>query len=137
MGFKYFLSNTQKFNYYKHLNNVKAMTINNINSAVAVAVTNSTSANKTAEDYFEDLEIIWLRDSKKTTFVDNVLIITLTLITVQSCYCVFKICFTPPHKSKPLLPAYKQREWIKRRSRHNKQKGAFQEIARIRHEKKI
>jgi hypothetical protein len=34
------------------MNNVTPKTINNINSAVAVALTSSRSVNKTKEDYF-------------------------------------------------------------------------------------
>jgi hypothetical protein len=101
------------------------MTINKINSAVAVALMNSKSANKTVDNYFNELENIRLNDTKPTTSVDNMQIIVLTLFTIQSCYCMFKICFTPSHSSKPLFPTYKPRDWSKRRSPKNKQKGTF------------
>jgi hypothetical protein len=126
---------TQKFETaIRHLNNVAAMTINNINSAVAVVLTNNRSANKTVEDYSKQLDDIRLSDTKPTTSVDNVLIIVLGLITIQSYNCVFKICFTPSRSTKPLFPTYKPREWTKRRSGKNKQKGTIQEMATIRHE---
>jgi hypothetical protein len=30
---------------------------------------------------------------------------------VQICYCMFKLCFTPSHNIKPLIPTYRPREW--------------------------
>jgi hypothetical protein len=86
---------------------VTALTINNINSAVAAAPANSKSANKTVEAYLKDLEHILLSDPKQTTSVDNVLIIVITLISIQPCCCMFKIWFTPSHSAEPLFPTYK------------------------------
>jgi hypothetical protein len=43
-----------------HLINVTAMTVDNINSAVAAALANSKTTNKTVEDYFKDLETLGL-----------------------------------------------------------------------------
>ncbi len=125
---------TQEFEQtIRHSNNEAAMTKDNISSAVTAAFINSESVNKTMEDYFKDLENIRLSDSKPATFVDNVIIFVLTFITIQSCYCMFQICFIPSHNVEPLFPTYKPREWTKRRSRKNKHIGTVQEMAPIRH----
>jgi hypothetical protein len=49
---------------------------------------------------------------------------------------MFKICFTPSHNLRPLIPTYKPREWTNR-LRHRKQKGTTQVLAPIRHKKEI
>jgi hypothetical protein len=97
-----------------HLKNVTAMTIDNINEAVASALANNKSGNKTIEQYFKDLENIRLEGAKPMTSIDNVFIIVLTFVSIATCYLLFKICFTSSHSIKPLFPTFKPREWTKR-----------------------
>ena len=119
-----------------HLQNLTTVSINNINEAVATAMANSKSGNKTVQEYFDDLENIRLSDNTPVTSVDNVFIIVLTLIGLQSCYCMFKICFTPSHSIKPLFPTYKPREWTKR-YRKDYIQNTSHEMAPLRHEKEV
>jgi hypothetical protein len=44
-----------------HLSNITAISIDNINAAVATAMANSKSGNKTVEQYFKDLKNIRLK----------------------------------------------------------------------------
>ena len=96
----------------------------------------SKTGNKTVQEYFDDLENIRLSENKPVTSVDNVFIIVLTLIGLQSCYCMFKICFTPSHSIKPLFPTYKPREWTKRYRKDNMQNTGH-EMAPLRHDKEV
>jgi hypothetical protein len=61
-----------------YLNNARAMNVDNINSAVATALANSKSANKTVEEYSKDLENTRLSDLKPATFVDDMFTIVIT-----------------------------------------------------------
>ena len=97
---------------------------------------NSKTGNKTVQEYFDDLKNIRLSDNTPVTSVDNVFIIVLTLIGLQSCYCMFKICFTPSHSIKPLFPTYKPREWTKR-YRSEYRQNTSHEMAPLRHEKEV
>jgi predicted CopG family antitoxin len=47
---------------------------------------------------------------EQLTSTNNVLINVQTFISVQICYCMFKLCFTPSHNIKPLIPTYRPRE---------------------------
>jgi hypothetical protein len=81
----FLLYRTQEFETnIKYLNNVTEMTINKINWAVA--------------------------GLKANNFCGHVLLIVLTLITIQSCYCVFKICFKPSNNAKSLKAHSKRHE---------------------------
>ncbi len=62
-----------------HLRNITALSIDNINEAVAEATAKSKSGNKTVEQYFKDLENIKLDKNKPITSIDNVFITVLTL----------------------------------------------------------
>ena len=79
-----------------HLRNISAISIDNINAAVASALANSQASNKTVEEYFKDLESIRLSDSKPITTVDNVFITVLTFVAIATSYCLFNI-FSPLH----------------------------------------
>ena len=120
-----------------HLKNITAISIENINAAVASALANSKASNKTVEEYFEDLESIRLSDSKPITSIDNVFITVLTFVAIATSYCLFKICFTPSHSIKPLFPSYRPREWTKMSRRRRKANKFSKEMTPIRHEKEI
>jgi hypothetical protein len=97
-----------------HLRNIIAISIDNINEAVATAMARSRSGNKTVEQYFKDLENIKLDENKPITSVDNVFITVLTFVSIATCYLLFKICFTSSRSIKPLFPTFGPREWTKR-----------------------
>ena len=100
-----------------HLKNLSALSIHNINEAVAQAIARSKSGNKTIEQYSQELENIKLDENKPLTSVDNVFITVLTFVSIATCYLLFKICFTSSHSIKPLFPSYRLREWTNKRSR--------------------
>jgi hypothetical protein len=70
-----------------------------INAAMASMIAKNNTDNKTVCDYLKDLEDIKNRNPEQLTSANNVLIIVLTLISVQTCYCIYKICFTPSHNT--------------------------------------
>jgi hypothetical protein len=115
-----------------YLQNVTATLINNINSAVEEALTKTKNDNKTVQDYFNELEQIKNNKPEQITSTYNVFIIVLTLISMQICYCMFKVCFTPSHNIKPLFPTQKQRKCTKWSGKH-KQTVTNQELAPIQH----
>ncbi len=82
---------------FQHLKNLTAVSIDNNNAAVATTKNMSHSENKTMQQYFQDLENIRLSENKAVTSTDNVFIIVLSLITIQSCYFMFKQYFMPSH----------------------------------------
>ena len=110
----------------EHLRNATALSIDNINEAVARATARSKHGNKTVEQYFQDLENIKLDENKPLTSVDNVFITVLTFVSIATCYLLFKICFTSSHSIKPLIPSYRLREWTNKRSR----KRSFDKISK-------
>jgi hypothetical protein len=65
-----------------NLRNLTAVSIDKINVAVATAKFVSGSKNKTAQQYFEDLENKRLSDSKPVISTYNVFIIVLNLIAI-------------------------------------------------------
>jgi hypothetical protein len=85
-----------------HLQNLTAILIDNINKAVEEAMAKSHSDNKIVQDYLKDLGNI-KKSETNITSTNNVFIIVLTLIAIQSCYCMFKICFTSLNNIKPLF----------------------------------
>jgi hypothetical protein len=89
-----------------HLSNITEISINNINEAVATAMANSKSGNKTVEQYFKDLENIRLDENKPITSIDNVFITVLAFVSIATCYFLFIICFTSSHSIKPLFPTF-------------------------------
>jgi hypothetical protein len=99
------------------LRNLTALSIDNINEAVAHAMARSKSGNKTVEQYFKELENIGLEENKPLTSVDNVFITVLTFVSIAACYLLFKICFTPSHSIKPLFPSHRLEEWTNKRCR--------------------
>ncbi len=99
-----------------HLRNLTAISIDNINEAVALAIARSKSGNKTVQEYFNDLENIKQDEFKPLTSVDNVFITVLTFVSIATCYLLFKMCFTSSHNIKPLFPSYRLREWTNKRS---------------------
>jgi hypothetical protein len=107
-----------------HLKNLTAISINNINIAVEKAMAMTQSDNKTVQDYFKDLEQIKNNNLEHSASTNKVFIILLTLISLQSCYCVFKICFTPTHNINPLFLTYKLRECTKRSRKHRNKSGS-------------
>jgi hypothetical protein len=92
------------------------MSIDSINVAVVLAMIKAKSENKMAIEYFEDLENIRLSKSMPVKSVENVSIIVLIIFDMQSCYCLFKVCFTPSYNIKPFFPTY--REWTKWPRKH-------------------
>jgi hypothetical protein len=70
--------------------------------AVEEAMEKSHSDNKAVQDYFKNNE-------PNITSKKYVFIILLILIDNPSCYCMFKICFSPSHNIKPFFPTYKPR----------------------------
>jgi hypothetical protein len=97
-----------------HLRNITTISIDNINKAVATAIANSKSGNKTVEQYFKELENIRLDENKPITSIDNVFITVLAFVSIATCYLLFKNCFTSSHSIKPLFPTIRPREWTKR-----------------------
>jgi hypothetical protein len=97
-----------------HLRNISAISIDNINEAVAKAMARSKSGNKTVEQYFKELENIKLDEDKPMTSIDNVFITVLAFVSIATYYLLFKICFTSSHSIKPLFPSYRPMEWTKR-----------------------
>jgi hypothetical protein len=97
-----------------HLRNITAISIDNINEAVATAMANSKTGNKTVEQYFKELENIRLDENKPITSLDNVFITVLAFVLIATCYLLFKICLTSSHSIKPLFPTFRPREWTKR-----------------------
>jgi hypothetical protein len=97
-----------------HLRNITAISIDNINEAVATALANSKSGKKTVEQYFKDLENIKLDKNKPITSVVNVFITMLAFVSIATCYLLFKICFTLSHSIKPLFSTFRPRERTKR-----------------------
>jgi hypothetical protein len=73
-----------------HLKNLTALSIDNINEAVAQAIARSKSGNKTVEQYFKDLENIRNKEFKPLTSVDNVFITVLTFVSIATCYLLLK-----------------------------------------------
>jgi hypothetical protein len=107
-----------------------------IPTSMLTPMAKNDSDNKTVQDYLKDLEDKSARNPEQLTSTNNLLIIVLTLISVQTCYCMFKLCLMPSHNIKPLIPTYKPREWTNR-SQKRKQRGTTQELTLIRHEKEI
>jgi hypothetical protein len=104
-----------------------AISIENINKAVAEATAKIQGDNKTVQDNFKDLDNIKNSETHITS-TNYVLKIVLTSIAIQSCYYMFKICFTESHNIKPLFPTYKAREQTKR-SFKGKQRGNISGIS--------
>jgi hypothetical protein len=69
-----------------------------------------TYHKEVVHDYLKDTEQIKNKNPNQVTSSNNVRIIVLTLIAVQTCYCMFKICFTPSHNIRPPIPTYKLRK---------------------------
>ena len=113
-----------------HLKNLTAITIDNINEAVATATANSKFGNKTIEQYFKDLENIRLDETKPITSIDNVFITVLVFVSLATCYLLFKVCFTSSHSIKPLFPSYRPREWTKqsKKRKFDKMNGDSKEM---------
>jgi hypothetical protein len=80
-----------------HLRNLAAISIGNINTAVADEIAKRNSNHKSMQDYFKDLVNIRYSEPERITSTTNVSIIVLTLIAIQFCYCMFKIGFAPSH----------------------------------------
>jgi hypothetical protein len=97
-----------------HLRNITAISIDHINEAVATALAESKSSDKTVEQYLKDLENIRLDGTQSIKSVDNVFVTVLTFVSIATCYLLFKICFTSSHSIKPLFPTFRPREWTKR-----------------------
>ena len=116
-----------------HLQNLSTISLDNINKAVEEAMAKSQGDNKTVQDYFNDLDNIKHSETNLTftnstimrTLFADVIFVSLTQVAIQSCYCMFKICFTSSHNIKPLFPTYKPREWTGR-SCKPKQRGTPQ-----------
>jgi hypothetical protein len=73
-----------------HLKNLTALSIDNINEAVAQAKARIKSGNKTVEQYFKDLENIRNEEFKPFTSVDNVFITVLTFVSSATSYLCSK-----------------------------------------------
>jgi hypothetical protein len=73
-----------------HLQNLTTISIDNFNKAVEIAMAKSKSDYKTVQDYLKDLDNIKNSETNMTS-TNNIFIIALTLIAIQSCYCIFNI----------------------------------------------